>query len=68
MHTMASKQKLSGVESRKSKQQRELSRSAEATTSITAYFVRTCTTCSAILPDLPLADTSMTLEGSLLST
>eukprot|EP00731_Ephydatia_muelleri_P009788 Em0005g374a len=43
---MASKRKLSGAESRKSKWQRELLRSAEATESITTYFARTA--CSAV--------------------
>ena len=50
---MASKRKLSGAESRKSKWQRELLRSAEATESITTYFARTA--CSAV----------STSEGSL---
>ena len=55
MRTMPSKQKWSGAESRKSKRQRELLRSAEVTESITTYFARTA--CSAV----------STSEGSLIS-
>ena len=46
MRTMASKQKWNGAESRKSKRQRKLLRSAGATESITTFFARTA--CSAV--------------------
>ena len=53
MRSMASKRKWSGAESRKSKRQRELLRSAETIESITTFFARTA--CSAV----------STSEGSL---
>ena len=55
MRVMASNRKWSGAESRKSKRQRELLRSAEATAHIMTYFARTA--CSAV----------STSKGSLVS-